>query len=77
MVIQSISCVLQSALEQTKVYDHASCRIRLAPHRNLSTIRVPMNAKARLSVNCPTKGMGGLKAKLLAQFEHQGIPMNL
>jgi len=52
VVVQPVSCPFQSTLEQAEVYHHAGDRVRCAAHDDLGTVRMAVDAPARLGVHC-------------------------
>ena len=77
--------LLDGALQHAKIDDHAGCRIDFASHDNLGAIGVAVDPAARSLfeirdrrlVTVAMKRVRQFKAKLLADFEHHGIPMSL
>ena len=76
-VVKAVPCYLERALQLAEVNHHPSTRVGSAAHDHLGAIGMAVDAATGLRIDLAVKRVSGVKSKLLAEFEHQRIPIIL
>ncbi|OMT54652.1 hypothetical protein AQ860_11320 [Burkholderia pseudomallei] len=61
-----ITYLLDGSIKQAKIYNHASFRVRFPTHKDLSMIRVTVDASTPFLIDLTMQSMSGIKEESLA-----------
>src|SRR5208283_4173929 len=77
MMVEILTHALKRAIEQSEIDHHAGLGIGRSTNHDFGPVGMAMDAAAAFGLDRPFQRMSGLEPKLLTQFEHQGMPINL
>ena len=76
-MVERVARVVERALQQAEVHQHAGRLVGHAADRHLGAVRMAVDAPAWVGVDCPLERVRGVEAELFGKLEHHGIPISL